>query len=99
MKTNRWILFAALSLLGGASYAANPKAVSASPRAQLAGRTFAQGIADGEENAANQAATYGYGTQDYQDAIDAQVAYAAFQARNSEEPGYWRGYVNGLQSY
>ena len=99
IKINRWILFAALSLLGGASHATSTTAPSESPQAQVAASSYAQGSIDGDNYAANLAATYGYGTPQYYDAIDARVTYAAYQGRNSEDPLYWRGYVNGVQDH
>ncbi|TGD80281.1 hypothetical protein [Hymenobacter wooponensis] len=59
--------------------------------------SYEQGMADGADEEANYASAYGRGTQEYQDAIDAAVQRATYNARNSEEPIYWRGYVNGLQ--
>ncbi|TGE04791.1 hypothetical protein [Hymenobacter fodinae] len=59
--------------------------------------TYEQGMADGADEEAYYASVYGRGTQEYQDAIDAAIDRAAYNARHSEEPIYWRGYVNGLQ--
>jgi hypothetical protein len=59
--------------------------------------SYSQGVADGADEEAYYAAAYGRGSQEYQEAIDAAVSRAAYNARNSEEPLYWRGYVNGLQ--
>jgi hypothetical protein len=62
-------------------------------------RTYAEGQVDGEDYAASLAAQYGYGTPDYQNAVDAASATARYNARNSEEPTYWRGYNTGLTNY
>lgn len=62
-------------------------------------RTYAEGQADGRSYAASLAVEYGYGTPEYQDAVSAASAQATYNARNSEEPTYWRGYNNGLTTY
>lgn len=62
-------------------------------------RTYVDGQADGADYAAYLAAEYGYGTPDYQNAVSAASAQATYNARNSEEPLYWRGYNNGLTTY
>jgi hypothetical protein len=59
--------------------------------------SYERGLADGAEEEAYYASEYGRGTQEYQDAIDAAVSRAVYNARHTEEPIYWRGYVNGLQ--
>lgn len=60
-------------------------------------RTYAEGRADGVDYAAGLAAQYGYGTPEYEDAVDAASARATYNARNSDEPTYWRGYNTGLR--
>jgi hypothetical protein len=61
--------------------------------------TYAQGQAAGTDYAASLAAQYGYGTAEYQSAIDDASANAVYNAKNSEEPFYWRGYNNALVNY
>jgi hypothetical protein len=93
----KFVFLFAVAMAAGGTYSlahAQPAATST-----VAARTYAEGQADGTSYAASAAAQYGYGTPEYQDAIDAASARATYNARNSEEPTYWRGYNTGLANY
>lgn len=59
--------------------------------------TYADGLAQGESYKASLAATYGAGTPEYYEALDAAIERGIRNARTAECPTYWRGYVSGLE--
>jgi len=95
----KFVLLIALAAACGST----AKLVQAQPLAKSTtaafARTYTQGQADGRAYAASLAAEYSYGTQEYQDAVSAASDQATYNARNSDEPTYWRGYNNGLTTY
>jgi hypothetical protein len=101
MKKTHVFLLAALLLVSGASQAMPSSVTVNTPIAvrSVPDRTYAEGVQDGNARAAELAATYGYGTPEYQEAVAAEAAEADYLARNSEEPFYWRGYSHALRYY
>ena len=90
------LLTGSLGLVAQAAAPAALAQVAFDPNVQ-----FNYGYQDGLDAAAGYAAEYGYGTQDYQDAIDRAAADARYQALHSDGDlsAYFRGYGGGLRSY
>ena len=97
-------LFLSLLLLAGSFGRAAQAAAPTSTITQVKfdpNQQFQYGYQDGQDAAAGYAAQYGYGTQEYQDAIDKAAADARYQALHSDGDlsAYFRGYGGGLRSY
>jgi len=86
-------LFAVAS--GTTTHLLSAKPVSVTAKKAYA-LTYANGRADGDAYADDLALQYGYPSQNYTDALNAEIDRAYYNATHSEEPTYWRGYRYAL---
>lgn len=91
-------LFALLAAAISAPALLSARPATASAKV-LAFRSYADGFADGSDEAASAAAQYGYKSTAYNDFITYQATQAQYNAMHSEEPTYWRGVRSGLVNY
>jgi hypothetical protein len=94
-----------MMLLAG-SYGSSASAATAVPSVKAAQAAFPdneffyQGMADGMDFGDAAAAQYGYGTPDFNAAMDAEIAQAQANAHaggSADDQYYWYGYKTGLQ--
>lgn len=91
-------------LAGGYAFSASAAALAPTTTAARVAfpdnEFFYEGMADGMSFGDAAAAQYGYGTPDFNAAMNAEIAQAqanAQSAGSSDEQYYWYGYKTGLQ--
>ena len=104
MKKVSMVLSLAAMLAGGYSFSASAAtrahSVSALQAAFPDNQFFYDGMADGMAFGDAAAAQYGYGTPDFNAAMDAEIAQAQANAHaggSADDQYYWYGYKTGLQ--